>query len=49
VLGGGVADERGADRRDQPVSGRGWRGGCDLHGARVGRPREMRSGLSPDE
>jgi hypothetical protein len=50
VPGGGVADERGplgsrrgrgergADRRDRPVSGRGWRGGCGLRGARVGRP-----------
>jgi hypothetical protein len=54
VSGGGVADkrgplgsgreERGADRRDQPVSGRGQRGGCGLHGARVGRPGKEKVG-----
>jgi hypothetical protein len=64
VPGGGAADEqgpsgsergredRGADRRDRPVSGRGWWGGCGLRGARVGTrelAREGKCGPSPDE
>jgi hypothetical protein len=33
-------EERGTDKRDRPISGRGWRGGYGLHGARVGQPRK---------
>jgi hypothetical protein len=64
VSGGSVADERGlsgsgrgreergADRRDQPVSGRGWRRGRGLRGVRVGSrglAREGEGGPSPDK
>jgi hypothetical protein len=42
-------EERGTDRRDRPVSGRGWRGGCSLRGTRVGRPGKEKGGPSPDE
>jgi hypothetical protein len=61
VLGGGATAERGmsgsgrgreewgTDRRDRPVSGCGRRGGCGLHGARVGRPGKGKGGPSPDE
>jgi hypothetical protein len=41
VPGGGVAD-----RRDWPISRHGRRGGCGLHGVRVGRGE---GGPSPDE
>jgi hypothetical protein len=56
VPGGGVADERGpsgsgrgreergADRRDRPVSGCRQRGGCGLRGARVGACGPAREG-----
>jgi hypothetical protein len=56
IVGSGVADEqgpsgsgrgreeRGADRRDRPVSGRGQRRGHGLHGARVGRPGKEKVG-----
>jgi hypothetical protein len=42
-------EERGADRRDRPISGSGWRGGCGLRGARVGRPGKEKGGPSLDE
>jgi hypothetical protein len=45
----GEGEERGADRRDRPVSGRGQRGGCGLRGAHVGRPEKEKGGPSPDE
>jgi hypothetical protein len=56
VSGDGVADERGpsgsrrgregrgADRRDQPVSGRGWRRDRGRRRARMGRPVKERVG-----
>jgi hypothetical protein len=56
VPGSGVADERspsgsgrgreerGADRRDRPVSGRGHRRGRGLRGAYVGRPEKEKVG-----
>jgi hypothetical protein len=56
VPGGGVADERGpsgsergreergADRRDRPVSGHGRQRGCGMRGAYVGRPGKEKVG-----
>jgi hypothetical protein len=56
VPGGGVADrrgpsgsgrgreERGADRRDRPVNGRGRRRGRGLCGVHVGRPEKEKVG-----
>jgi hypothetical protein len=61
VPGGGAADERGpsgrgrgteergTNRRDRPVSGCGWWGGCGLRGAHVSRPGKEKGGPSPDE
>jgi hypothetical protein len=35
-------EERGTDKRDWPISGRGRRGGYGLRGARVGQPRKKK-------
>jgi hypothetical protein len=45
----GEGEERGIDRRDRPVSGRGRQGGCGLREERVGRPGKEKGGPSPDK